>query len=271
MMPSISTWGESTHSHPAQLATLHISVSSEGQSQDVVSEDVAIASLGLRMMLESMAVPSLVEDATQRLPLYEETQSTSTTSSKPVSKWSSSNLSTGSYLQYREGPREADAVISRSESRAQRTDSQPQKVFTATQTFLASFTDFPSLGPFATTLSIMPYVSINHVSWSLTPATHASLATKSRKEAVGDAVKRASDLADGLMASDVITSREKREIRCVEIKEEQGRSAGYGNLAMMRSAPGGRSDGDRREELVFEPEEIEVRCGIEATFNLVSV
>ena len=271
LLPSISTWGESTHSRPAQLATLHIAVSADGESQDVVSGNVSSTSATIRSMLRSMTDAWADEDSVQRPPLHSDTQSVATPASKPVSKWSSSNLSTGYYLRYPERSGEVDAASTHSTLKAEGTDAQLQRRFTATQTFVATFTDFPSLGPFAANLSTMPNVSISNVTWSLTPATHASLATKSRKDAVGDAVKRATDLADGLMALDERSGSKKREIRCIEIKEEQDRFGGYGNLAMARAAPGGRSDGDRREELVFEPEEVGVRCGVEARFDLVSV
>ena len=271
-LPSISTWGESTHSHPAQLATLNIIVSSEGPSQSVVSEDVANASAALRSMLETMSAPLAVEESIQKVTFHEEPQAVPTPSSKPVSKWSSSNLSTGSYLHFPERSNEAEAAVPDSTVKAEERGSQGQKRFTATQTFDATFTDFPSLGPFATILSTMANVSIAYVSWSLTAATHASEATKSRKDAVRDAVTRAGDLADGLMAHEVRTSSEKREVRCVEIKEERDRySGGYARGAgMMSRRRRGSSDGGRREELVFQPEELEVRCEIEARFELVS-
>ena len=272
-LPSISTWGESTHSHPAQLATLNIIVSSEGPSQSVVSEDVANASAALRSMLETMSAPLAVEESIQKVPLQEEAQAVPTPSSKPVSKWSSSNLSTGSYLHFPKRSDEVEAAVPDSSVKAEGTDPQGQKRFTATQTFDATFTDFPSLGPFATILSTMANVSIDYVSWSLTAATHASEATKSRKDAVRDAVTRAGDLADGLMALEISTSRKKREVKCIEIKEERDRySGGYGRGAgmMRRRRVASLVEEPRREELKFQPEDVEVQCEIEARFVLVS-
>lgn len=154
-----------------------------------------------------------------------------------ITHWSMKTLSTGSSIpQDKEGKK-------------------LPKDYTASTSFTVRFRDFTELGTFATMASTMEFVSVQQILWELTEATKATLGTKSRIEAINDAMQKANDYAKAL---------EKANVTAYEVLDGHGganSSRGYfshghgGYLQSQGVAAGG-------EELNFEPENVSFSCSV---------
>ena len=158
-----------------------------------------------------------------------------------VTHWSMSTLSTGSHQQYNAKKEENT------------------RVFTANTAFEVKFADFGKLGSVATQLSTLPFISIDRIDWRLTDATRASFATQSRQRAVMDAVEKAKDFAAAVNMENVVA---------IEISDTKG-----GNIYMdprIRAHYHGGGEmhrGPQDEGLSFEPENVDVTCGVQIVFR----
>jgi len=164
-----------------------------------------------------------------------------------------STLSTGSYFIYLDTKTDADGA------------ERKEINYTASTTFTIKFADFKVLGGVCTDLSILPFVSIRSITWSLTDVTKATLVTQSRRLAVEDAVAKARDFAS---AVGVLS------IRPVEINQDDDgtgvRSGFFGGggpvMRNLAATPFGQGR-EESERLSFEPEECEVTCEVRVKFE----
>ena len=153
-----------------------------------------------------------------------------------ITHWSMTSLSTGSHF-----PRNDEGK-------------KLPREYTATTSFSVRFKDFAELGTFATMVSTMEFVMVQNISWELTDATKTSLGTKSRKEAIKNAMHKANDYSEALGRKDVIASDVIDGHGGVNSSQYYGSHGGHGG-----SRVGG---GSGSEELNFEPENVSFSCNV---------
>ena len=234
---TISTQGQSTIPRRAERAVVSVQVASDGESQEAVSKDVTTTSNHLRALLKDMAL---------------KTQSGKAAPDAAITHWTMTSLSTGSAVPV---------------------DDKGNKLtrqFNATTRFEIKFQDFTQLGSFATTLSTMPHVSINKVDWRLTDATKDSLASRSRQDALRDAISKAKDYAEVVDKTDVKVdnisdgymnvaySSQRHQAR--RARTAGGHGHGHGGFH------GGPASMDTEGELSFEPEGVELTSNVTVKF-----
>jgi len=231
----INVSGTSSISRRAERAVVSISVSSNGPDQQKTTSEVTETAKQLQSDLRTLAPKA---DPTVLLP------------ESPITHWSMSTLSTGSYFIWLDAKDE---------------DGQLKKTreYNASTSFEIKFADFAKLGAVCTDLANMPFVSIRNISWRLTEKTKASLWGQSRSMAVEDAVTKAKDFAAAVG---------KTKVRAVEINSDTdglfGRTASaFGGAQIMRSRGIVGQNHSEEEELSFEPEEVEMNCTVKVKFE----
>lgn len=160
-------------------------------------------------------------------------------SAAPITHWTMKSLSTGTY---------------------QPTDDTGFRLsrrYTAHTSFEVKFQHFTNLGSFASSMSTMDFVTVNDIQWRLTDATRASLGTKSRKDAIKNAVAKARDYADALGKSHVIATE----------VEDGYASSSYGASGGVRLMSAAQQRGSVGEELSFEPEDVTLNCQVTVKFT----
>ncbi|KAB8071862.1 hypothetical protein BDV29DRAFT_11496 [Aspergillus leporis] len=216
---TINTVGTSTLHRQAERAVITLDVSSEGNNQSTVSQDVTHTSNRLQSLLKETSPKQASGDATPQAP---------------VTFWSMSSISTGSYLPWDHDKQEHRA-----------------RVYTARTNFEVKFRDFSKLGEFVSDVAKDPFVSVRDIDWRLTDETTKALGQECRKLAVWDALSKAKDYAGAL---------DKSNLRPVEIDDVQGNSS-PALFACARRAPAyGESAGE--QALNFVPESCEIQCSV---------
>jgi hypothetical protein len=250
---TITAQGTSTIFRQAERAVVTVHVSSEGTSQEKVSEEVTLTANELRSMLKGlspktengMSLPLVnPRDTSREISLRRDVGEAKPDA--PVTYWKNSTLSTSSY---------------------QPTDDKGKKLdrlFFARTGFEIKVRDFERLGSLATTLSTMPLVSISQVEWRLTEATKASLASESRRGAVKDAVVKAGDYA-------AVLGRGKPE--AVEVSDGNSNFGSYAQGFHSRVAAHGGGHGRGHghgqqwgEILNFDPESVRLNTTVTVKF-----
>ncbi|KAJ5767385.1 uncharacterized protein N7511_005001 [Penicillium nucicola] len=134
----------------------------------------------------------------------------------------------------------------------------------ASISFRSVFRDFAKLSEVIGKLLKYPKVEVDSIDWRLTDETGSELASKARKMALRDAIKKAEDYAEVL----------QRKVVAVEVTDyAQG---GYRNVAMasMRKPKKCKrsfaSDDDEGDALDLTPREIEVTGSVNVIFETVS-
>ncbi len=127
-------------------------------------------------------------------------------------------------------------------------------VHTASVSITAEFNDFTELGKWVTWSSGVEGLKIDFVSWDLSEPTRADVERRTRQEAVRQAKIRAQDYADALDLGSVIP----RTISDPGVRE----AALKAPMMMARSIDAAES----APALDLEPQDIEIRADIEATF-----
>lgn len=216
---TIHTVGTSTLQRGAERAVITLDVASDGNDQSTVSQDVTRTSNRLQSLLKAIAPKQ---------------ESGDPTADAPVTFWSMSSISTGSYIPWDH------------EKQEHRT-----RVYTARTNFEVKFRDFSKLGEFVSDVAKDPFVSVRDIDWQLTDETKQALGQESRKLAVWDALAKAKDYAGALNMSN---------LRPVEIDDVQGHSAPAMYACARRAPAFGDSAGE--QALNFVPEDCEIRCSV---------
>ncbi|KAE8373952.1 hypothetical protein BDV26DRAFT_270905 [Aspergillus bertholletiae] len=167
----VHTVGASTLHRQAERAVINLDVSSEGNNQSTVSQEVTRTSNRLQSLLKEIAPKQESGDPTPEAA---------------VTFWSMSSISTGSYL-----PWDHDKQEHRT------------RVYTARTSFEVKFQDFSKLGEFVSDVAKDPLVSVRDVDWQLTDDTKQQLGQECRKLAVLDALAKAKDYAGALNMSNL--------------------------------------------------------------------
>ena len=158
--------GTSVIARHAERAVLSVKVSSEGPSQDTVSNDVTSTSNNLAKKFKELAPQS--EDG-------------STTADAPVTIFSMTSMRTSSWI----------PTISRNNENV-----QLPRQYQATTMFKVIFRNFNKLGEITGTLFKTPHTTIEGTEYILTDQTKEDLGSESRKAALRDAIRKAQDYAD---------------------------------------------------------------------------
>ncbi|KAE8355895.1 hypothetical protein BDV28DRAFT_16738 [Aspergillus coremiiformis] len=216
---TIHTVGTSTLHRQAERAVITLDVSSDGNDQSTVSQDVTRTSSRLQSLLKAIAPKQ---------------ESGDPTTDAPVTFWTMSSISTGSYI-----PWDHD----KEEHRA--------RVYTARTNFEVKFRDFSKLGEFVSDVASDPFVSVRDIDWQLTDETKQQLGQENRKLAVWDALAKAKDYAGALNLSNP---------RPVEIDDVEGHASpapyAYAKRGLARQGSG------NEEALNFVPESCEIQCSV---------
>jgi len=174
-----------------------------------------------------------------------------------ITHWSMGVLSTGSYVVWIDN--KTDVTGSTGERRQER-------FYTANALFDIKFADFARLGGMCSELASTPHVAIRNIEWRLTDKTKADLVKRSRTLAVEDAFVKARDFAAAALGKEPV-------VRALEI-EENGAGGymtfgggGFGAQTRTHAAPWGASREVRDDALSFEPEQVEVGCLLNVSFE----
>ena len=209
----------------AERAVMSISVSSEGKNQEKVSSEVTQTSNSLQAMLRDLAP---------------RTENGEPAARAAVTHWTMRSLSTGSYVPYTDK------------------GNKSERKFTASTSFEVKFRDFAKLGTVATTLSSMPHVSIRSIDWRLTDKTKDGLGSQARKDAIGDAMKKAQDYAEAIGGG---------KLAPFEVTEGAALNAASAYQPQQRLMAVRASGGAYGDELNFEPEDVSVVSNITVKFS----
>lgn len=223
----IEVQGTSTISRRPERAVVHLHVSSTGQSLERVMDDVTSTSNQLQHLLKSKLAPKASTGEPE--------------ADSAVTHWTMSSLSTGSWYVYdHEG-------------------NPKERTYSASTRFEMKFQDFAKLGVVATDLASMPHVTIQRIDWRLTDVTRAGFGSRSRKEAVEDAFAKARDYAEAVGLT---------EVTAVEIVDSQGPMvSGSPMFGRVHRGAVTRGGGAPREELSFEPENVDVVASVKVVFE----
>ncbi|MCJ1394398.1 hypothetical protein MMC18_007276 [Xylographa bjoerkii] len=203
----INVTGESTVSRHAERGVLSIAVSSEGPSQETVSQDVTSTSNQLRTTFHALSPKTASGDATPDAPITIFSMTALTTRT-----WIPEDHTRKPF-----GPR----------------------LFSARTSFHVVFRDFEKLAAVAAMLFTTPHVSIESTKWSLTDDTLAGLASESRKMAMRDAARRAEDYAEvigrevlAVQITDRGSSTRGRTMQTARRAGQPAGAVGMGSLAL---------------------------------------
>ena len=158
--------GTSVIARHAERAVLSVKVSSEGPSQETVSNDVTSTSNNLAIKFKELAPRS--EDG-------------STTSDAPVTIFSMTSMRTSSWT----------PTISHNNEAV-----QLPRQYEAVTMFKVIFRNFYKLGEVTGALFKTPHTTIEGTEYILTDQTKEDLGSESRKAALRDAIRKAQDYAD---------------------------------------------------------------------------
>ncbi|OGE55015.1 hypothetical protein PENARI_c005G07089 [Penicillium arizonense] len=232
-MPSlkITVTGESAVTHYPERGALAFSVRANGSRQEEISKEVTSTSNDVQQFFKLLCPQTKEEHAAAE---------------HPVTTFSSTNIKTWSQPSDRDGkpvPNPHYASIS----------------------FKAVFRDFPKMSEVIGKLFTYPKVEVDSIDWRLTDETGSELASKARKMALRDAIRKADDYAEVV----------QRKVVAVEITDyAQG---GYRNVAMASTPKKKRAmvyasgpDDDQVDSLDLTPQEIEVTGSVNVMFEAVS-
>lgn len=219
----ISVFGESTINRVAERSIMKIGVFSTGKSQQSVSKDVTDTCKELHEIFVKLAPKDAGGLAT---------------ADAPVTQFSMSKFSTNSYIIVDEDVKESEYD------------------FMARTNFTAIFQDFAKLGEITSMLFQMPNVQVHGIEWSLIPTTIKSLGFESRKAAMQDAMRKASDYAEVL----------GRSLVAIEVKDEVLNQP-YGTTCQLLQRSRGEVGKDQPDEMILEPEDVQIRTEIDVKFQ----
>jgi uncharacterized protein YggE len=238
--------GSSKIARRAERAVVSLYISSQGPNQQQVISEVTSTAKLLQSTLRQLSIKDLAEGKPENL--------SDSVATPPITHWSMSTLSTGSYAAW--------YGANRDDKEGEKTK---QYLYNAHTTFEIKFADFTTLGSLCSDFANTPLVSVKNISWRLTEKTKASLAGESRKLAVEDAVTQARDLAAAVG---------KAAIKPLEINADSTSPFGVGTtrptpgglFGQTRAAAQGRG-GPAADALNFEPEEVELSCTVRIRFE----
>lgn len=154
----MSVDGRAVIYHPAERATMNVTVESRATEKVTASDDALAASKAMEEMLRELSPQD---------------ESPGARAAAPLQQWTKTAISSTSVM-----------------------DRAPQ--FQAEIKFNIKFQDLTAIRPFATKLYHLPCVVIRSFEWSLTDATTASYQSRLRREAALDAMAKAKDYCETL-------------------------------------------------------------------------
>lgn len=212
---TINVTGTSTIHQPPEKAVLFFHAQSEGSSSDTISKEVTAVSNQLQETFKELKSGSVAP--------------------APVTAFSTSSLRSWS-----ERPRDRDG-------------NPGKRIHYAQLRFEATFRDFKRLGEVAGRLSAYPNVAISNIDWRLTDETEQELGSRTRKLAMKDAIKKASDYAEVI----------GRQVNPVEITDtESPRFVGTKKRTVAASPMS-----DERENLDLTPQDVDLTSSIQVNFR----
>jgi hypothetical protein len=228
----INVAGSSTISKQPERAVIYVTVSNSGQSQSDVIQSVTRTAKQLQSDLNQLAP----KDSNGQAAV-----------NAPITHWSMSTISTGSYFMYVQ----------------QSGNTEKETRYTANTSFTIKFADFEKLGNACTNLANLPFASISRIAWQLTDKTKAATAGDVRRLAVEDAVSKAQDFARAVG---------KRNVVPVEISSDALGSLPTPAVGPMlfgsRSRAAAPSIASKPSEaLNFEPEDVNMDCKVHMKFE----
>ena len=142
--------------------------------------------------------------------------------------------------------------------------------FTATTSFRVKFSDFGVLGRIAKQLATIEHVELRGVGWELTDETEASLASKCRRNAVKNALDKASDYTEALGLSKNLKVDEVNEgsLSGQNSTPWRHRKAAATAEFMSQSNFATGSASVVEATLKFEPEELQVSATVGVKFTI---
>jgi uncharacterized protein YggE len=224
----INVTGTSKISRHPERAVVTVYVSSNGLNQSEVTDGVTRTAKKLQFELGQLAP----KDSTGKA-----------TVNAPITHWSMSSISTGSYFVYlqKDG------------------DTGKETRYTASTSFQIRFADFEQLGAACSNLAKMPFTSIRSITWQLTDKTKASVAGEVRRLAVEDAVSKAKDFAKAVGKHNVVP---------VEINTDNIPPAATSYNAFGAATRGASAlTQTTGEGLKFEPEDVDLDCQVKVRFE----
>lgn len=226
---------------------LSVSISSEAHFQGAAFRNVESASNTIKSLLKDLSLPEASPHTSAATSAFGTTTDADDTDAPPVTHWSSSTLTTYAYP-------------------GTYTDSQLSQ-YTASTSFTIIFRDFEQLGKLIITLSTMPLVSVREVGWSLTDGTKQALASQMRKEAVRDATRKATDLAEGAGRG------VPRVVELADVDVDD-RYAHHGRVQLqaavrMQGGAAATVQQKQNEGMSFAPENVWLSAGVTARFEAV--
>lgn len=213
---TINVTGSSTIHQSPEQAVLFFHVQFEGSSSDTVSKEVTAASNKLQRKFKELKSDSL--------------------GPAPVAAFSTSSLRSWS-----ERPKNQDG-------------NPGERVHYAQLRFEVTFLDFKKLSEVAGRLSACPNVAISSIDWRLADETKQELSSKTRKLAMKDAIKKASDYAE-------VIGRKVNPVEITDMESPGLHSPRY--MATMAACP----MEDEREELDLTPQDVELSSSIQVNFR----
>lgn len=224
---------------PLRIEVTGTSTISRRPERAIIHLHVSSTGPSLETVIDNVASTSNSLQTLVKSKLAPKDTSGSPTSDAAVTHWSMSSLSTGSWYVYdnKGNPKE--------------------RTYSASTRFEIKFQDFAKLGVVITDLASMLHVTIQRIEWKLTDATRASLAGQSRKQAIEDAFAKAKDYAEAVGLKEVVAT---------EIVDIQGPVV-PGLFGRVQSGAVMRGGGPAREELSFEPENVDVLTTVKVVFE----
>ncbi|KAK4976488.1 hypothetical protein LTR66_003405 [Elasticomyces elasticus] len=231
---TITVSGNAMLPHPAERALLEVFVSTEGSTEQSVTEKVT-------------STAGQVQEALRALSPTDETEEAKAAAA--ISHWSMKSLRTSSFVPYDSDGR------------------QQTRRYTARADFEIRFRDFNVLGPFSTQLAAMPHVQMNGVQWILTDATKHALQSELRKMAARDALVRARDYAEALGLGNVrLLELSEGAVSSLVSGAQTGLFRSQQPPQMQLAAGFGAPSNDR-SELSFQAEEVQATAQVSAKFS----
>ncbi|KAI9830049.1 MAG: hypothetical protein M1819_005879 [Sarea resinae] len=226
----ITVTGNSSIHRRAERSVMKVSVSSDGPSQAIVSEEVTSTANQVRRMFNEIAP---------------KTESGAAAPDAAVTVFSMASIRSWSCI-----PRNNAG------------EPRPRQ-YSASSSFEAIFRDFEKLGDIASELFKMPHVQVTSIEWRLTTGTKDSLQSEVRKTAIRDAIQKANDY--GEVVGHTVRAKEihdngSSQMFTGQLQQQQMQ------MQMQPQMIGQRAMGRTPGGLPLEPEDVVLNGSVQVTF-----
>jgi uncharacterized protein YggE len=228
----INTSGSATISRPPERAVVSVHISANGTKQKEVTAGVTQTAQKLQTDLNQLAPKDAKGAAAENAP---------------ITHWSMSSISSGSYFVYIQKDGNTEKEIQ----------------YTTSTSLQIRFADFEKLAQAVPNLANIPFTSIRSISWQLTDKTKASLVSEVRKAAVEDAFSKARDFASAAGKEHVIPVEISSDIQAQGPRPIPG--GGLFGGPPTRSANALTQNNE--DALKFVPEDVNMNCQVQVKFE----